>query len=129
MDTIPGDTFKRIFLNENVMISIKIPLKFVPMGPINNNPALVQIMAWRRLGDKPLSEPMIVYRRIYASLGLNKVTFQYISTYGVGEGESLYLSWCSTLTMWVGHLTFIKYHHRGCLNGPIFSNLWSCAAC
>ena len=54
------DTFKRIFLNENVRISIKISLKFVPKGPINNNPALVQIMAWRRSGDKPLSEPMMV---------------------------------------------------------------------
>ena len=37
-----------------------ISLKFVPKGPINNNPALVQIMAWRRSGDKPLSEPMMV---------------------------------------------------------------------
>ena len=54
------DTFKRIFLNENIRISIKISLKFVPMGPTNNNPALVQIMAWRRSGDKPLSEPMMV---------------------------------------------------------------------
>ena len=54
------DTFKRIFLNENVRISIKISLKFVPVGPINNIPALVLIMAWRRSGDKPLSEPMMV---------------------------------------------------------------------
>ena len=54
------DTFKGIFLNENVRISIKISLKFVPKGPINNNPALVQIMAWRRSGNKPLSEPMLV---------------------------------------------------------------------
>ena len=53
------DTFKHIFLNENVRILIKISLKFVPKGPINNNPALVQITAWRRSGDKPLSEPMI----------------------------------------------------------------------
>ena len=49
--------FKCIFLNENVWISLKISLKFVLKGPINNNPALVQIMAWRRPGDKPLSEP------------------------------------------------------------------------
>ena len=49
------DTFKRIFLNENV----KISLKFVHKGPINNIPALVQIMAWHRPGDKPLSEPMV----------------------------------------------------------------------
>ena len=54
------DIFKRIFFNENVWISIKISLKFVPKGPINNIPALVQIMAWRRWGDKPLSEPMMV---------------------------------------------------------------------
>ena len=53
------DTFKRIFLNKNVRISIKVSLKFVPKCPINNIPALVQIMAWRRPGDKPLSEPMI----------------------------------------------------------------------
>ena len=54
------DTFKRTFLNENVRISIKISLKFVPRGPINNNPSLVQIIAWRRSGDKPLFEPMMV---------------------------------------------------------------------
>ena len=54
------DTFKLIFLNENVGISIKISLKFVPKGPINNIPALVQVMAWCWLGDKPLTEPMVV---------------------------------------------------------------------
>ena len=52
--------FKWIFLNENVWILIKISLKFVPQGPINNIPALDQIMAWRRQGDKPLSGPMMV---------------------------------------------------------------------
>ena len=52
--------FKCIFLIENVSIAIKISLKFVPKGPINNIPELVQIMAWRRPGDKPLSEPMMV---------------------------------------------------------------------
>ena len=54
------DIFKCIYLHENVWISIEISLKFVPKGPINNIPGLVQIMAWRRLGDKPLSEPMMV---------------------------------------------------------------------
>ena len=52
--------FKCIFLNENAWIPINFSLKFVPMGPINNISVLVQIMAWRRPGDKPLSEPMIV---------------------------------------------------------------------
>ena len=54
------DTFNRIFVNENVRIMIKFSLKFVPKGQINNIPALVQIMAWRRPGDKPLSEPVTV---------------------------------------------------------------------
>ena len=54
------DIFKCIFLNENIWISIKISLKFVPRGSISNIPALVQIKAWRRSGDKPLSELMLV---------------------------------------------------------------------
>ena len=56
----PDDNFKWIFLNENISISINISLKFVPKGPMNNIPTLVQIMAWRRPGDKPLYEPMMV---------------------------------------------------------------------
>ena len=54
------DIFKCIFLNGNSSISINISLKFVPEGRINNIPALVQIMAWRLLGNKLLSEPMMV---------------------------------------------------------------------
>ena len=78
------DTFKRIFVNENVRILIKISLKFVPKGPINNNPALVQIMAWRRSGDKPLSEPMMV---------------------------SLLTHVCVTRPQWVTN-SIDKFHHR-----------------
>ena len=36
-----NDILKCIFLNENIWIPIKISLKFVPKGPINNIPALV----------------------------------------------------------------------------------------
>ena len=54
------DTFKHIFLNENIRISTKNSLKFVPKGLITNIPALVLIMDWRRPGDKPLSEPKLV---------------------------------------------------------------------
>ena len=54
------DVFKCVFLNSNVWISRKISLKFVPKSPINNIPSLVQIMAWRRQGDKSLSETMVV---------------------------------------------------------------------
>ena len=54
------DNFKCIFLNENIWIPIKISLKFVRKGPINNIRSLVQIVAWRRPGDKQLSESMMV---------------------------------------------------------------------
>ena len=54
------DIFKCIFMNENVWFPIKISLKFVPKGLIKNILALVPIMAWRRQGNKPLSEPMMV---------------------------------------------------------------------
>ena len=45
------------FLNENVWILIMISLNFVSKSPINNIPALVQIMAWLRLSHKSLSGP------------------------------------------------------------------------
>ena len=65
------DIFKCIFLNENVRITFKISLKFVPHGQINNIPSFVQIMAWCRSGDKLLSGQMMVRlpTHIYASLG------------------------------------------------------------
>ena len=44
---------------ENDMIPIQISLKFVLMCPIDNKPALVQVTAWRRTGDKALPETML----------------------------------------------------------------------
>ena len=35
-------------------------MQYVPWGPIDNMAALFHIMAWRRIGDKPLSEAMLV---------------------------------------------------------------------
>ena len=59
MATILADSnFKCTFLNENDRIPFQISLKIVPRSPIDNKPALVQIIAWRQLGDKPLSGPM-----------------------------------------------------------------------
>ena len=58
--TSSWDIFKCVFFNENVWITIKISLTFVPQGPVNNISALIQIMAWRRPGDGPLSVRMMV---------------------------------------------------------------------
>ena len=57
--TLADNNFKCIFLIENDRIPIQFSLKFVPRSPIDNKPALVQVMAWCRTGDKPLSEPML----------------------------------------------------------------------
>ena len=55
---ITDDIFKSIF-NESVWISITISLKFIPNGPINYKSALVQVVAWRPTGEKPLPESML----------------------------------------------------------------------
>ena len=54
------DIFKCIFVNEMscFFILIEISLKFVPKCPVDNNPAMAKIMAWHRIGDKPLSDLM-----------------------------------------------------------------------
>ena len=80
MAAISQTTFLSASFNENAKISIEISLKFVPEGPINNKPALVQIMAWRRPGDKPLSEPMMVCRQ----LGLDELMFYKVDTVTTG---------------------------------------------
>ena len=56
---LADDIFKCIFLNENDKILIQISLILVPRSPIDNKPALVQVMAWRRTADKPLPEAMM----------------------------------------------------------------------
>ena len=72
----PDDTFERIFLTENVIILIKISMKFVPDGSIDNIPVLV-----RRPGDKPLSEPMMI--RLPTHICVTRS--QWVNTLGSGE--------------------------------------------
>ena len=80
------DIFKRIFFNKNVWILIKISLK----GPINNIPALVQIMTWRSSGDKPLSEPMINLPTHISVFGAG-----FENNLSVGQvAQKIHLSWC-----------------------------------
>ena len=81
----PDDIFKRIFLNENAWILFTISLNFVPKGPINNIPSSVQIMAWRRSGDKPFSGPMMAlftdaYMRHSASMSLSHTVHHWYSS-------------------------------------------------
>ena len=66
---LADDIFNRIFLNENVKISIKISLKCVSKGPEDDKSALVQVMAWRQT----------VHWRIYAALGGDELNTHQIS--------------------------------------------------
>ena len=57
---LADDIFKCILLNENDKIPIQLSLKLVTRSPIDNKSALVRVMDWRRTGDKPLPEPMLI---------------------------------------------------------------------
>ena len=82
------DIFKRIFFNENVWISNKISLKFVPNGTINNIAALVQIMAWRRPGANPLSEPVMVSLPTRICVARPQWVNIFWSTYAISIGRN-----------------------------------------
>ena len=64
------DSFKCIFLNENVWIAFKISLKFIPKFRIKNIPTLVKIMAWRQ---PYLNQWWLIYWREHAWLGPNEI--------------------------------------------------------
>ena len=44
--------WKVLYLDSNL-------LKFAPRVPFDNKKTLVQVIAWRRIGDKPLPEPSL----------------------------------------------------------------------
>ena len=122
----PDNIFNLILLNENVSISIKISLKFVPKGPINNVSALVQITACRRSGDKPLSEPMMVKLPMHMSLGLNELSRSQINSLphcglvtphsNIGSGKGLLPASTKLLPeqcwLFSWHINSSSYHQR-----------------
>ena len=65
---LADNTFKFKVVNENVLIYIKVSLKFVPKGPINTIPALVQIMAWWWPGVNELNSNIIAKRGMILKL-------------------------------------------------------------
>ena len=68
------DIFLCIFFNEKVLISFTISLKFVLEGFIDKKSSMVQVMAWRLTGNKPLYEPVLSqFIDAYAALGHNKL--------------------------------------------------------
>ena len=115
---------KHIFFNKNVWISIKISLKFVPKGPINNIPALVQIMVWHWPGYKPLFGPMMVSLLAHICItqphwvnhGLALVNFTHIlEDYFTVQGQSY--DWvCYQLSNPIEY--GLKHHNNPLTPGP-----------
>ena len=92
----PDDILKWIFLNWNIRISIEISLNFVPRGLNDNIPPLVQVMAWRQLGDWQLSELRMVrsLTHLHMSLRLNELIGTHMSPRGI-QSETGPLPWAS----------------------------------
>ena len=60
MATISWIAFANAFSWQKISsILIQILLNYVPKSPTDNKSALVQVMTWRRTGDKALPEPMM----------------------------------------------------------------------
>ena len=127
------EIFKWIFLNENVWIwiPIKITLKFVPQGPINNIPALVQIMVWRRPGDKPLSGPMtlrvpthtcVTRPQWVIHICLNTFRIHLCAYIHKSESVQMYLCvWHDDVIKWKHfprYWPFVRGIHRSPVNSP-----------
>ena len=104
---LADDVFKSIFFNENVRISVEISLKFVPTCPINNTPALVQIMSWRRRGDKPISEVIV---RLPTHICVTLPQWVNMVADQLGPGP-----WLTAATWKVGNTTGIRLCHRVCV--------------
>ena len=74
MADILQTTFCNSFYWIKMVIFYSIFTDTCSKDPISRMPALVQIMAWRLSGDKPLSDPMMAqFIDTYASLGLNEL--------------------------------------------------------
>ena len=128
------DIFICIFINEKFCVLIRILMKFVLKAPVDNNPALVQIMAWRRLGDKPLSDPMLTrfHWHIYVTRGrwvnllspgrCDRNLLTYIATFQ----EIIYLAqYTCTLPFWrmsLLHISWLFHIHHSALDQWAVSN-------
>ena len=78
MATISETTISNAVTSMEFWISKKVSLKFVSKGLFDNKSALVQVIAWRQTGDKPLPYPMMTqlndaYMRHPALLGEKQI--------------------------------------------------------
>ena len=101
--------FKFIFLKENVWISLKISLKFVPKGRINNIPALVQIMGYASKSHLLLANNVLLLSYFSLIVCLSTVIMC-----------SDVWWWCDTLWLY-GCIWMLAYEQQNCLK--VLNNL------
>ena len=86
--------FQMHFFNENVWILIKISLKFVPKGPINNIPTSVQVRAAPNRRQAIIwTNDDLIYWHIYASLGFEELLYKIFSTVNICAVYPYYIRW------------------------------------
>ena len=83
----PDDISRCLFGEWKILYFIKISLKFVPKGPIDNKPALVQIMDRPWIGTRPFSEPTLTdsLTHVCGTRGRWVNSSWHSDTYGVGD--------------------------------------------
>ena len=103
------DIFKSIFLNEKFWISNSISLNYVQYDLIDIISALIQIMAWRQIGDTPSSEPMMSSLLTFICVTrprwvkLTNYMYQHIML-GAGEKDTYVMN----VTTWPPHVINVK---------------------
>ena len=102
----PDDNFKYNLFNEKSSVSFEVSLKFIPSGPIYNNQTLVQIMDWRRKGDK----------HYLNQWWPSSLTHIYVTLW---RDDSINTS-CMTVKMLIVNIVLLK----GCLTGRYLVSLF-----
>ena len=109
---LADDLFTCIFVNGNCCILIKFSMKYVRQGPIDNNSALVQIMAWRRSGDKPLSEPMMISLPTHICVTRPQWD-NFMCTFLTKPKSRIWIyCWSSNKVHWFGTMRYICKHRK-----------------
>ena len=83
---------------------------FVPKGPIDNIPTLVQMMAWRRPGDKSLSEPMMDNLRTHICVTRS----QWVNSLGPSDAILRWKSWSTLVQVMASCLTAPSHYLNQC---------------
>ena len=96
--TFLDDIFRYAISNANICILIHISPKFVLDYLVDNKSALVQVMAWRRTGAKPI--PGLILNIMYDTLWRHKAD----------ADQRKHQSSAS--------LAFVRWIHRGPVNSP-----------